>query len=106
MRSDDQAGWEAGGLMSSLLKGVLVAGAAALVAGAMTVFPGWSNGVEASTPKPIAKSDRLPLRPVGISCSGRAWPYFEPTCLRDRTRPAGQARIVRIVSTDRVALPR
>jgi hypothetical protein len=105
MRSDDQTGWEAGGVLNALLKGILVAGAAALVAGAITVFPGWSDGVEASTPKPIAKSDRLPLRPVGISCSGKAWPYFEPECLRDPKQPAGQARVVRIISTDRLSFP-
>ena len=73
--------------------------AAALVAGAVSVFPGL-GAVEARTPAPVPKSDRLDIRPLGPGCSQQAWPYFEPSCLRDRARNAGRARTVRIVTTD------
>src|SRR5258705_8474604 len=73
--------------------------AAALVAGAVSVFPGL-GAVEARTPAPVVKGDRLDIRPLGTACSQQAWPYFEPSCLRDRTRSTGRARTVKIVTTD------
>ena len=56
-----------------------------------------------STPPRVVKSDRLDFRPTGPDCSPQAWPYYETNCLRDRTRISGQARPVRVITTDRIA---
>jgi hypothetical protein len=48
------------------------------------------------------KGDRLDIRPLGTACSQSAWPYFETNCLRDTNQAAGQARTVRLVTTDRL----
>jgi hypothetical protein len=77
---------------------------AAIMMGAAVVLalPGFSPEVEASSPAPIAKSDRLEVRPIGKDCSEQAWPYYETKCLIDRTQASGQARTVRQVSPDRL----
>jgi hypothetical protein len=49
----------------------------------------------------VVKSDRLDFRPTGQDCSPQAWPYYETNCLRDRSRFAGQAKRVRVITTDR-----
>jgi hypothetical protein len=87
--------------------------AAALGAALVLALPGFSPRVEAGTPPTVrvepgtvpiaAKGDRAEVRPVGPACSQQAWPYYESTCLRDRTQAAGQVRPVRLVSTDRLA---
>jgi len=75
---------------------------AAVMAACIIVSPGFSPRVEAaSEPAALAKSDRLPIRPVGTACSQHSWPYYEANCLRDRAQPAGQTGVVRVVSTDR-----
>jgi hypothetical protein len=74
--------------------------AAALMAGAVTVFPGL-GAVEARTQALVVKGDRLDIRPLGPACSQQAWPYFEPSCLHDRNRAAGRVQQVRTVTTDR-----
>jgi hypothetical protein len=51
----------------------------------------------------VVKSDRLDFRPTGQDCSPQAWPYYETNCLRDRSRFAGQAKPVRVITTDRIA---
>jgi len=79
--------------------------AAALVAGALSFFPG-PGAVEARTPAPVVKGDRLDMRPLGPACSPQAWPYFETSCLRDRGQSGGRARTARIVTTDQVAATR
>jgi len=56
--------------------------AAALVAAALTVLPGFAPQVEASVPQALAKGDRLDIRAVGKDCSQQAWPNFEASCLR------------------------
>jgi hypothetical protein len=78
---------------------------AAMAVGATVVLalPGFSPMADASTPAPVAKSDRLDVRPVGKDCTQQAWPYYETGCLRDRKQVMGQARTVRVVTTDRVA---
>jgi hypothetical protein len=68
---------------------------------ALLVLPAFSPEVEARTPEAAIKGDRLDIRPIGMACAEQAWPYFEAKCLRDRTRPGGEARTVRVVSTDR-----
>jgi hypothetical protein len=39
---------------------------------------------------------------VGSGCSEKAWPYYESNCVRDLRQSIGRARVVRIVSTDRL----
>ncbi len=53
---------------------------AAFIATALTILPGFAPQVSASTPIPLAKGDRLDIRPV--DCSQQAWPNFEASCLR------------------------
>lgn len=74
--------------------------AAALGAALVVALPGFSPEVEARTPPPVVKSDRLDIGPAA-DCSQQAWPYYQADCLRDRNRPNGQARTVRVVTTDR-----
>ena len=78
---------------------------AAIAMGAAVVLalPGFSPEVEARTPPPVVKSDRLDVRPIGQACTEQAWPYYEANCLRSANRPDGQARPVRVILTTRVA---
>ena len=76
--------------------------AAALGAAVMMALPGFSPAVEAGTSAPIIKTDRLDYRPLGSECTEQAWPYYGANCLRDGTKAAGQARTVRLVTTDRL----
>lgn len=86
--------------------------AAALGAAVVMVMPGFSPTVEAGTPAmsapaitgPTTKTDRRDDHPLASECTEQAWPYYGANCLRDRTQAAGQARVVRLVTTDR--LPR
>ena len=74
--------------------------AAAFVAAALTVLPGFAPQVEASVPQALAKGDRLDIRAVGKDCSQQAWPNFEASCLRT----AGSKSVVRearLVTADR-----
>jgi len=87
-------------LTSKLLPGIA---AMAIGAGAVLAFPGFSPEADASTPPKVVKSNRLDLRPIGKECTQQAWPYYEASCLRDRTQAMSQARTVRVVSADRVA---
>lgn len=70
---------------------------AAIVAAAVcatlivTFAPGFASQVIASAPN----------MKVTVRCV-QAWPNYEPSCLRDDRRPAGQARVVRIIPLDRV----
>jgi hypothetical protein len=50
----------------------------------------------------MIKTDRLDYRPLGSECTERAWPYYGANCLLDRSQVAGQARTVRLVTTDRL----
>ena len=85
-------------LIFKLLSGIA---AAAFGAALVVSLPGFSPEVEARTPPPMVKGDRLDIRPVGPTCSEQAWPYYEANCLRDLNRPDGQGRTVRMVTTDR-----
>jgi len=86
--------------VADMIKLVAAVSAAALLAGAAVMIPGMTSKVEAH--KYAIKGDRLDLHSYGTACSDRGWPYFESTCLRNTTTPTRQARIVRIVSTDRL----
>ena len=65
-----------------MIKALSAVAVAAFVAAALTILPGFAPQVEASTPLPLVKSDRLDVHPVGRNCSERAWPNFEASCLR------------------------
>ena len=78
--------------------------AAALVAAALTVLPGFAPKVEASVPQALAKGDRLDIRPVGKDCSAQAWPNFEASCLRvagSKATAKSVIREARLVTADR-----
>jgi hypothetical protein len=89
--------------MGVMLKVIYAVAAAAIVAGAFVTTLSISEQVEARGSVPGAKVDRADARPLGANCSNNGWPYFEAACLRDTRNPFGQAREVRIVSTDRLA---
>jgi hypothetical protein len=36
-----------------------------------------------------------------VTVCTESWPYYQPACLHDSRRPGGQARAVRIISTER-----
>jgi len=76
--------------------------AAAMLASVAVLVPGVSDEVSASTPQPLAKGDRLDVKPVGAACSQRGWPHYETGCLRNPTSPTRQAKAVRIVTVDRL----
>jgi hypothetical protein len=73
---------------------------AAFVAAALTVLPGFAPRVEASVPHALAKGDRLDIHNVGPSCSQKAWPNFEASCLRVAGTKA-MIREARLVTADR-----
>ena len=83
-----------------MIKALSAISAAALIATALTVLPGFAPQVEASVTQALAKGDRLDIRVVGKDCSQQAWPNFEASCLRG----AGSKSLVkeaRFVTADR-----
>ena len=70
---------------------------AMLVGGALTMI----SHVQASAPAPFAKGDRHET----ATCERQGWPYYETSCLRDASKNAGRGHGMRIISTDRIALP-
>ncbi|GIQ77872.1 hypothetical protein BraRD5C2_63220 [Bradyrhizobium sp. RD5-C2] len=83
-----------------MIKALSAIAVAAFIAAALTVLPGFAPQVAASTPQPLAKSDRLDVHSVGKECSQQAWPNFEASCLRS----AGNKTVVRearLVTADR-----
>jgi hypothetical protein len=79
----------------------ILSGLAAIALGAAAVlsFPGFSPEVEARTPPPVMKGDRLDIQNPILDCSEQAWPYYEARCL---VRPGSQPRVVRLISIDRI----
>jgi hypothetical protein len=83
-----------------MIKTISAIAIAACIAAALAVLPGFAPSVEASVPRPLAKADRLDIRPIGADCSQQNWPRFEASCLRT----AGTRTIVRearLVTADR-----
>jgi hypothetical protein len=74
--------------------------AAAFIAAALTVLPGFAPKVEASVPQALAKGDRLDIRTVGKDCSQQAWPNFDASCLRT-SGSKSMVRQARLVTADR-----
>ena len=93
-----------------MFKAIAAIVTAAVVAALVIVLPGLPE-VSAHTPdqagvrEPAAKADRLPVPALGATCSPRAWPYYERDCLF-AARWHGDARKVRVVTTDRIGLDR
>jgi hypothetical protein len=87
-----------------MLKTIYAVAFAAIVAAGFVAFPSLSFQVQARQPALNGKSDRADARPLATKCSQRGWPYFETACLRDARNPLGQARQVRIVPLDNLAL--
>ena len=83
-----------------MIKALSAIAVAACVAAALAVLPGFAPEVEASTPLPLAKADRLDIHPVGRDCSQQAWPRFEASCLRTAGSRAA-VREARLVTADR-----
>jgi hypothetical protein len=83
-----------------MMKALSAVAIAALVAGALTVLPGFAPQVEASVPVPLAKTDRLEVKQMGRDCSQQAWPNFETACLRTADTKT-TVREVRLVTADR-----
>ena len=83
-----------------MIKAVSAIAVAAFVAAALTILPGFAPQVEASTPQPLAKADRLDVHPVGRNCSQQAWPNFEASCLRAAVTKTS-VREARLVTADR-----
>ena len=84
-----------------MLKVIAAVSVAAALAGILVLIPGMTPTVQAHMYS--IKGDRLDLRTYGTACSQHAWPYFESSCLRNANSPTREARVVRIVSTDRLA---
>lgn len=83
-----------------MIKALSAVAAAAFVAAALTLLPGFAPQVEASVPQALAKGDRLDARPIGRACSEQAWPNFEASCLRAAVTKK-QVRQARLVTADR-----
>jgi hypothetical protein len=90
--------------MGVMLRTALSIVAAAIVSTAFLAFLSLSMNLEANAHVPGAKGDRADMRPLATNCSQHAWPYFEASCLRDPSKPFGQTRQVRLISTDRITL--
>jgi hypothetical protein len=83
-----------------MIKAFTAIAAAAFVAAALTVLPGFAPQVEASVPQALAKGDRLEVRTIGKDCSQQSWPNFEASCLRSVNSKTA-VREVRLVTADR-----
>jgi hypothetical protein len=83
-----------------MIKAFSAIAAAAFIATALTVLPGFAPTVEASVPQALAKADRLDIHLVGKDCSQQAWPNFEASCLR-ASGTKSIVREARLVTSDR-----
>lgn len=83
-----------------MIKALSAVAIAAFAAAALTVLPGFAPQVEASEPQPLAKADRLDIRPLHKDCSQQAWPNFEASCLRT-VGARTTVREARLVTADR-----
>jgi hypothetical protein len=83
-----------------MIKTISAIAAAACVAAALAILPGFAPQVEASVPRPLAKSDRLDIRPVNHDCAQQNWPNFDSSCLR-KVGSRTTVREARLVTADR-----
>jgi hypothetical protein len=79
--------------------------AVSAIAGFLFVaFPSLSPQVGASAPIVGAKGDRADIRPLGVECGQKAWPYYDAACMRDARMPLLiQPHDVRIVAAVQTA---
>ena len=84
-----------------IIKALSAVAVAGFLAAGLTVLPGFAPNVEASTPQPLAKADRLDVRPIGRDCSQQAWPNFEASCMRVAGTKT-EVREARLVTASRV----
>ncbi len=83
-----------------MIKTLSAIAVAACVAAALAILPGFAPQVEASVPRPLAKADRLDIRPASQDCAQQNWPNFDASCLRTAgTRTT--VRTARLVTADR-----
>jgi hypothetical protein len=83
-----------------MIKTLSAVAIAACLAAALAILPGFAPQVEASVPRPLAKADRLDVRPIGHDCSQQTWPRIEASCLRTAGSKA-VVREARLVTADR-----
>ena len=87
--------------MNRLLRTASAVALAALIAGAITILPTFSDRVDASAPITVAMA-AAPVPVVTGKCAEQHWPYMDADCLRDGRKPEGQAKPVsRVVAIDR-----
>jgi hypothetical protein len=84
-----------------IYKALSAVAAAAFGAALVLALPGFSPEVEASTPAPVVKGDRLDVQPALPTCAEQAWPYYTASCLHS-ARPNAQPRQFRVVTADRI----
>ena len=65
-----------------MIKALSAIAIAACVAAALAILPGFAPRSKPACRRPLAKADRLDIRPIGRECSQQAWPHFEASCLR------------------------
>jgi hypothetical protein len=91
-----------------MLKAAITIGAAAILAGLVSIMP--APGVQAGTPNAQIGAAAASTRPSGAEtpviatgCLQRAWPYYEQGCVADfDARWRGEPRKVRLITTDRL----
>jgi len=83
-----------------MIKTLSAIAVAACVAAALAILPGFAPQVEASVPRPLAKADRLDIRPAGHDCVQQNWPNFDASCLRTAGSRTS-VRVARLVTADR-----
>lgn len=84
-----------------MIKALSAISIAAFMAAALTVLPGFAPQVEASVPQPLAKGDRLDIRPLAKDCSQQNWPNFDASCLRSSASRTAVIREARLVTAER-----
>ncbi len=84
-----------------MIKALSAIAVVAFMTAALTILPGFAPQVEASVPQPLAKGDRLDIRPVAKDCAQQTWPNFDASCLRSTVSRTAVVREARLVTADR-----
>jgi hypothetical protein len=82
-----------------MIKTAYAIAVSAIAAFLFVAFPSLSL-LGASAPIVGAKGDRADIRPLGVECGEKAWPYFDADCTRDPRIPLAQPHDVRMVAAD------
>jgi hypothetical protein len=90
-----------------MLKSIAAIAFAIVIADSLALTPeitAWAGA--GASPQRGVKGDRLDIREIRPAitpaCSQEAWPHYDSRCVRDRTRPTGHPRDVRIVTIHRL----